>query len=413
MNRITRMLVSVSTLVSMTFCFMALNAAHAAQTKIKVNRHTSTTITDAEAKSILENGSAALTIEGTAARCGLSLTLDPPVSSFSVGTGQVSSGAAYSQVCQTGGYIHVVRSITVCGGQAAAPGYTIIGCSDTPGSCEELVRLDDPKDEQSLWMHEYGHTKGLQHRNGAKLLMNPSLDSSDQFVVSQAECSAMKSSPSMGHNENKKAQLQPEPDAKAGGQHGETPSQPESIREFVSKMYFEGLPLDQARTYKASDVPVLLAMLDNPKEAKYWPNVVAVLGVIGGEEVIEPLTSFLNKETIEAPRSTYRAKLQVQVSLGYMVHERHSERALELLKKGVDPQNWTKSHTLLPGTTEEVSAMQLAASSILGLGASGDPEALKFLQQLKQKVPFTAEPLSNALQDAVRANERIAKYGLH
>src|SRR5207302_5075316 len=99
----------------------------------------------------------------------------------------------------------------------------------------------------------------------------------------------------------------------------------------------------EARGYTEADVPTLLRLLHDPSEARYWPNIVAVLGLIGGDQVIDEFVAFLSTPTQSSPRATYRAKLQVPVSLGYMVHERSSERALKILEEGTDPDSWPAS----------------------------------------------------------------------
>lgn len=362
-----------------------------AQTKIKVNRHKSSSMIDSEAKAILEKGSVAVRLD-TGRSCGLSLTADGTVTVFSVGNGSISTRKDYRDVCNTGGYVHVVNDIAVCGSATLAPNLTIIGCSDTPGTCEEVVRLDTTVLEESLWMHEYGHTKGLLHRTGANLLMNPILGGADQFVVSADECSTMTVSSAMERTSG--------PPTPAG-----------DIRQFVRRLYYHGLPLQEARAFSPSAVAILLKMLDDPADAEYWPNVVAAIGMLGDDGVVDPLLAFLRRRSESAPHATFRAKLQVPLTFGYIVHERKSERALALLEQGVNPATW--SGVELPGSHTEASAELLVQRSLLGLGASGDERAMKFLASLRRDPRFERNRQRlNVLNEAIAMNARIGKEGL-
>jgi hypothetical protein len=184
----------------------------------------------------------------------------------------------------------------------------------------------------------------------------------------------------------------------------------------VRRRYYEGLPLDQARKYRSQeDISTLLKMLRSNDYAEYWPNILAVLGVVGNDSTIDSLSAFLKLSSTSRPHATYRAKLQVQVSLGYLLHEKGSSRALELLKRGTDPERWKELEISLPETTINKSALALAESSILGLGASGNKEALIYLQSMSHnaKILATTPELRRPLQQAMEINQRVSTQGLH
>ncbi len=65
---------------------------------------------------------------------------------------------------------YVVQQINFCGSASS----NIVGCANTPGTCMVIVRISASFEGQ-LWAHEYGHTKGLQHRSDSQALMNPTI----------------------------------------------------------------------------------------------------------------------------------------------------------------------------------------------------------------------------------------------
>lgn len=77
----------------------------------------------------------------------------------------------------------VVNAINWCGGLAP----NIIGCAPIGGDSLVVVRFT-ANQEGILWDHEFGHNKGLQHRNVANVLMNETIGATNRRVT-EAECS--------------------------------------------------------------------------------------------------------------------------------------------------------------------------------------------------------------------------------
>ncbi|MGH7166213.1 MAG: hypothetical protein ACREIS_11890, partial [Nitrospiraceae bacterium] len=55
------------------------------------------------------------------------------------------------------------------------------------------------------------------------------------------------------------------------------------IQDFARQTFIHGVPYEGASRYDGSAVPVLLHMLEDPKEEPYWANIVITLGMIGDE----------------------------------------------------------------------------------------------------------------------------------
>lgn len=157
------------------------------QRSLAIGRFRTSTLDDAAADHALSLASQIISNNS----CALSLTRSGPVSQFPTGTGIILTQADYKNMCAQPGYVHVVNQINWCDGTTDA-----LGCSDTPGKCMVLVRwtpdaTQDPaqQEEGILWAHEYGHTKGLQHRNDSDVIMNPVLGPS-HLKISSCECDA-------------------------------------------------------------------------------------------------------------------------------------------------------------------------------------------------------------------------------
>jgi hypothetical protein len=176
----------------------ALLRAHSVLPKYSfhVSRHTSVSLSDSHVDQILSEGMNVLaTVDGPDdVSCLIMLERDGSVSSFNVGDGTINSQDDYAAVCSIPGRIHVVNQINYCGGLISS---NIIGCSDTPGGCMIVARLDDLDLEAVCWIHEFGHNCGLQHRNPDNItaVMNRQIDPAESRRVNDAECAAYSAGP--------------------------------------------------------------------------------------------------------------------------------------------------------------------------------------------------------------------------
>ncbi len=175
------------------------------------------------------------------------------------------------------------------------------------------------------------------------------------------------------------------------------------IRDFVRQIFVEGVPYEEAVKFDASNVPTLVEMLRNPEEKSYWANIVVVLGMIGGEQGINPLINFIEDDSITMTRDTYAAKTSAIMSLGYVLNQTGSQRVLDYLVNGLRPTNWTERNA------EGIAPFQASIAernvdfgkhAILGLALSGRPEAAAALQSL-QRPSAAASPEERTFQAQV------------
>jgi hypothetical protein len=206
---------------------------------------------------------------------------------------------------------------------------------------------------------------------------------------------------------------------------GPAASQAPDIRTFVRQVYIEGVPFQEVERFNAATaVPVLLEMLADAKEEEHWPNVVVTLGMLGDVRAVDPLIQFVEKEARGTlSQAHYIAKTSAVMSLGYIVNKGKSDKALAYLTAGLDPDVWTQRGIKWSSPYHPNQAdlrRQLITMSILGLGLSGTPKAVEVLRSYgrtaatPQAKRMRAElpNVDDILQEALKANERIARSGL-
>ncbi len=153
---------------------------------VRISRFTTTNLTDANADLILaEKGAILQNLDSPGdVACNVEFIRNGPVTTFALGNGSINSEADFVAVNGQPGQVKVVNQINWCG--ALIP--NVIGCAPVPGPSLVVVRFT-PSREGILWVHEFGHNKGLSHRNGNDLVMNPVIGSTKRSV-NQAECDA-------------------------------------------------------------------------------------------------------------------------------------------------------------------------------------------------------------------------------
>jgi hypothetical protein len=194
------------------------------------------------------------------------------------------------------------------------------------------------------------------------------------------------------------------------------------VQDFVRQSFIGGVPYRQTRdTYRESDVPVLLEMLENPAEELYWSNIVIVLNINGSADMAGPIITFINDGSESAlSRTHYAAKTSALTSFGYLINRTGSERALTYLIDSLDPEIWQQRPPtgISPfQSTLEETHLELSKNAILGLALSGNSDARDTLQALLDSEPTGQQAVLKAnnletIQEAVLTNRQIAEIGL-
>jgi len=192
------------------------------------------------------------------------------------------------------------------------------------------------------------------------------------------------------------------------------------VREFVSQVWFEGMPYEEGNRYDASVVPTLLQLLADPTAEEQRANVVVLLGIIGDERAAEPMINFISQGTAELSMTQYRARSSAIMSLGSLIAKSQNERALSYLIDSMSPQSWQEREIAWNSpfaASMEERDLQLSKMAILGLALSGHPtagEALRPLQdppETAADAAFQAE-VSDIVSEALAVHSIVAADGL-
>lgn len=367
--------------------------------EIAIDRYRTASLTNAEADSILADGSEVLqTNDGEGdTTCKVSLVRSGDVSVFTTGDGSVDSSGEFSTILALPGYVAVVNQINWCG--ALIP--NVIGCAPVPGNSMAVVRYTSSM-EGILWAHEFGHTKGLGHRNNdPNAVMNGIIGITRERVTGD-ECDAFRM------------------DGAAAVASTGYPAM--AVEDYVRQVFIRGVPYEEtSSSFSSADVPVLLAMLNDAAEEEHWANIVVVLNIIGGDEVVEPLIEFIEAGSGgELSYPHYIAKTSALMSMGYLINRTGNEEALNYLVASANPEVWEDRDTADVGPFQpsvEESNRDLSKHAILGLALSGTSESAEALRTFERgqgtgddsEFQAAVDPL---LADALDANLDIQANGL-
>lgn len=371
---------------------------------LSIERHNTSNLDNNRSDAILRDMQSIITINdgpGDIA-CDVNFSRNGEVGVFNIGSGFINSESDFVAVNGLPGEIKVVNQINWCGGIAP----NIIGCAPVPGVSFVVVRFDESQ-EGILWLHEYGHNKGLNHRNNPNAVMNGVIGPTHKRVNRQ-ECDAFRN--------NASPELAP-----ARFPRYEILQDTMTIDDFVKQQYIRGVPYEEAIKYGEKHVPELLLMLSDSANMAYWSNIIVTLGIIGDERAVIPLIDLIKADHEGLlSRGLYNAKTSAIMALGYLINKSGNREALDFLKDCLSPHNWdeTQPDWESPFQSAKVDRnIQLSSVAVLGLTLSGHPEAIEALQALKEPMASETEKkfqsqISNTLDQAIRDCEAISRDGL-
>jgi hypothetical protein len=399
---------------------------------ITVSRRNSVTLTDAQVDSLLADGSAALQADdgnGDVA-CNVSIVRSGAVGQFTNGDGSIDTQAELSEIFGLAGNVKVVDDVNWCANQFNS---SYIGCGQTPGTSFITERFT-ANQEGILWTHEFGHNQGLPHRDTSTNNVMYFSIGTNRRNVNQTECNAYRgSSPAVAATPEENAQMaaMAEADTMPGG--GITDSDAASnspdgtlppVAEFVSQIYFDGLPLDKAASYTEADADILLSMLNDASQAQFHENIALTLGMIGSQRSVEPLIAYLKsgpaanaKGEEGASRPVHRGRIGAIMALGYIVNSSGDRQALDYLKESTSPAVWsTRGLTGLSVTEEALAKLpeDLSKYAIFSLGLSGNAEAAEHLRKLAgaQDGTETQQKFGDEIAQSLELSAEVARKGL-
>jgi hypothetical protein len=303
----------------------------------------------------------------------------------------------------------LARNIFFCGEMMA-----VAGCSNGDSIIVRRRGIVIGPDDGINLAHEYGHNRGLEHRNDPHAVMVEGTTAESRRVNSR-ECTAFRAAPSSAAVGVSMAG----PASAAAGTSEPAPLP--DIKDFVRQFFFHGVSYEKSMRYGSQVVPTLLDMLADSGEKQAWPNIVIVLGMLGDEGAVTPLISLIEQNPEgELDYFQYDAKTNAIFGLGYLVNKSGNQKALSYLKEGLNPSAWTARGITWTSPDHETAAERnrdLSRVAIIGLGLSGDPSAAEALRALLTAAPTPTgrgfrQQMSGVIWEALRANRRIAEEGM-
>ncbi len=180
--------------------------------------------------------------------------------------------------------------------------------------------------------------------------------------------------------------------------------------DYVLKIYKHGLPYAEARKYAAEDVPALINVLSDAREEKFWANTVLLLGIIGTDEAVTSLKTFLETRfTGEVSIDKFNALLSVLQALGHAA-SRGNSSALKYLLSNSLPEQWSALDLRWKFKKYEGEKLHILLSklSMQGLALSCRPEARELLLKMRDSKDETYVSLRKFATDDIR--ECIESY---
>jgi hypothetical protein len=274
--------------------------------KVSIAQHPAIPLLSAaDADRILDKMSAAL--RSSMPNCDVRFVRDGNPTTFQSDAAhwRITSEDEFNEFASVPGTLKVVGKIGWC----SQPLPRIAGCSSLGGPIW-LVTPDHGDLDPILWLHEYSHTTGNNHRTNANALMQPDLAISN-VNVSGAECAKLLAGMQLGVNAPAAGLLRPVVDKQ---------SKPLPIQNFIQELHAAGIPFDEASKYTDDDVPFLEGVLRDRSRAGQWGNAVWTLGGIGTLQAKYVLMNFLLSDpngTLSAKE--YEAKSDVPGALGWVI----------------------------------------------------------------------------------------------
>jgi hypothetical protein len=366
---------------------------------IDVSRVSDVALSEAEVDNILNQGNSSIQIDGSSGlSCLLTLHRDNPILLDPYGT--IAGPNDLAGACAQPGYVKVVDSISWCG----SGGPNIIGCSYTPGNCVVVVRYN-PSLEWLLWMHEYSHSKGLNHQTTDTALMNPTIDAAHNSLFS-SDCAIVQNVASSGSS---------------GPPQASTPIGALPVTQFVKRTFIEGTPYQQARLYKSEDVNRLVGMLTDVQMSAYRANIAATLGMTGDKRASGALINLISSRLDVSKPDDRRACIAALISLGYVSNANQDEGSLNFLIQATSSSFWEKrlgpNGPASKAMTSDVAGRTVAsfvAAAMMGLALSGTQKAAEVLKNLQEKPGSGTFDLfvQRTAAQALAEHKRVSSVGL-
>ena len=180
-----------------------------------------------------------------------------------------------------------------------------------------------------------------------------------------------------------------------------------AVIDYVTSNFEHGMSSITARQFGVRALPTLAHLLRDDSMRASWHNVAAAIGCIGDTSYFDTLRTFIwDRFHGTLDMGTFQGVGQAQASLGPMAAL--SPRALDYLKRTVDPQVWVERGSAYVGVSPGYVAEYMANMTLWSLAWAGSKRAEAILDSV---VPRDARQAA-LIQEAKGTNERVRSFGL-
>ena len=365
--------------------YLVVNPTGMRTVEVVVHRHSSITLTDAEADRILRDMGTVLQNSNSGADVAtpVQFVRNGPVRVLPATIpATIQTQAQLDALFAAGTGVKIVQGIQWCGG----PGGSIIGCAPVGNPAVNIAAVPFTDNQEGiLWAHEYGHNAGNSHRtDDTRAVMYPSIGS-DHNVVNSTESARYLTGPLAITGAVSPMQ--------ASYGHGEAVQPPEDVMEFVTQHWIEGVPAEAASQYTEEDAQRLIDVLVNETERyeEFLPEIVTTLCYIGSDAAVEPLIDFV--ESPQAGRAVFKAKHAALIHLGDLIRQSGNQTAIDFLTRVAADMDTARAlaepqasmmAAVADGAAPSVEELgsELAVSATIGLSKAGTSDAEEIVGSL-------------------------------
>ena len=282
---------------------------------LSVRVHSDAKLTDSEADLLLSDATDVASRSDGAddVACAILLERAGPLVEHT-GEGLVETDEQLKAAFLAPGDVKVVETITRCEGYDG----WFAGCGLIGGGTFLVARRTGPT-EGILWLHEYGHARGLEHRSAKEAVMyGSSVDVSSRSLNAE-ECSTLTASLPLSTIASRRA----------------------AVAHTASDAV---VPYAQARALSDEQVTTLVGDLSRPEMEHLWLEAVLKLGMSGRPDAAWALIEFFDSPA-HGPLSADHlgARLAVPLALGYSLHVTGSLGVRSWLVERIDPRAWPEA----------------------------------------------------------------------
>jgi hypothetical protein len=184
------------------------------------------------------------------------------------------------------------------------------------------------------------------------------------------------------------------------------------VKEFVRGVV--GAPPYEKASGYGKDLDVLLNMLKDKDERRWWPNIATTICFIGDKKAVRPLIQFVEgdagpEDETSKDNRVFDARKAAVSHMGVIANKTGDPAAIKFLSEvaRADPAVLSRFKWLPKGEAAKTKVEQLAVAAVNGLAVSGKKEAGKVLESIQKQEAPGMKSVQAAIGRAIKDFEKI------